>query len=54
MTKTDMIYTDYSWEAISGDDPTKIKEDKNRFSRKEGYKVLSLINSFTMSGKQLH
>lgn len=46
MKKSDMLYDDYSWKAVPGDDPNKTKEDRDRFSRKEGYEVLSLINSF--------
>lgn len=53
MKKSDMLYKDYSWTAVPGDDPTKTKEDRDRFSRKEGYEVLTLINSFTMDNKPL-
>ncbi|WP_312375047.1 hypothetical protein [Pseudomonas oryzihabitans] len=42
--KSDLFYEDYSWTAVSGDDPTKTKEDSDRFSRKEGYEVLALLN----------
>ena len=44
ITKGDLKY-DYSWKAVPGDDPTKTKEDADRFSRKEGYEVLHLLNS---------
>ena len=44
-TKGDMVYNDYSWTAISGDNP-KItgKPDSTMFNRHEGYEVLYLIN----------
>lgn len=45
LTKNDLKYKDYSWTAVPGDDPTKTKEDADRFSRKEGYEVLDLLNS---------
>ncbi|GAB7197776.1 hypothetical protein [Dickeya oryzae] len=49
-----MLYQDYSWKAVPGDDPTKTDEDRDRFSRKEGYEVLYLINTFKYeSGEQL-
>jgi len=48
--KSDLNYTDYSWTAVSGDDPTKTKEDADRFSRTEGYEVLTLLNSLTSKG----
>lgn len=47
LKKDDLNYSDYSWTAVPGDDPTKTKEDADRFSRKEGYEVLYLINSLT-------
>jgi len=40
INKGDLNYDDYSREAVPGDDPKKIKEDADRFSRKEGYEVL--------------
>lgn len=43
--KSDLKYSDYSWTAVTGDDPKKTKEDADRFSRKEGYEVLTLLNS---------
>lgn len=50
LTKGDLIYDDYSWKAVPGDDPKKTKEDADRFSRKEGYEVLLLLNSLTGPG----
>lgn len=43
--KSNLNYDDYSWTAVTGDDPTKTSEDADRFSRKEGYEVLTLLNS---------
>ncbi|WP_146415286.1 hypothetical protein [Escherichia coli] len=43
--RSDLYYKDYSWKAIPGDDPTKTAADRNRFSRQEGYEVLSMLNS---------
>ncbi|MGX6569756.1 hypothetical protein OOOCML_33120 (plasmid) [Cupriavidus necator H16] len=43
--KSDLNYEDYSWTTVTGDDPKKTKEDADRFSRKEGYEVLTLLNS---------
>lgn len=48
--KSDLKYSDYSWTAVTGDDPTKTKEDADRFSRKEGYEVLNLLNSLKGAG----
>lgn len=45
--KSDLKYKDYSWTTVPGDDPNKTKEDADLFSRKEGYEVLSLLNSLT-------
>lgn len=45
IAKGDLKYSDYSWKAVPGDDPKKTKEDADRFSRKEGYEVLHLLNS---------
>lgn len=43
--KPDMIYKDYSWTAISGDDPRiSGKPDNTLLNRHEGYEVLYLIN----------
>ncbi len=50
--KSDLKYNDYSWTAVPGDDPNKTKEDADRFSRKEGYEVLTLLNSLKGSGGQ--
>jgi len=47
LTKNDLYYTDYSWTAVPGDDPTKVRADSDRLSRKEGYEVLDYLNSFT-------
>ncbi|WP_343629659.1 hypothetical protein [Roseateles sp.] len=47
LKKSDLKYSDYSWTAVPGDDPTKTADDADRFSRKEGYEVLTLINSLT-------
>lgn len=43
--KSDLKYTDYSWTAVTGDNPKKTAEDADRFSRHEGYEVLYLLNS---------
>lgn len=51
ITKSDLNYDDYSWRAVPGDDPKKTKEDADRFSRKEGYEVLTLLNSLTGKDK---
>lgn len=43
--KSNMVYGDYSWTAVRGDDPTISGEpDSTLFSRKEGYEVLYMIN----------
>lgn len=43
--KSDMVYNDYSWTAVKGDDPRISGEpDSTLFSRKEGYEVLYMIN----------
>ncbi|EMW5157215.1 hypothetical protein AAE497_000450 [Escherichia coli] len=44
--RSDLFYDDYSWTALPGDDPTKTAADRHRFSRKEGYEVLNMLNSF--------
>ncbi|EBW9942541.1 hypothetical protein ACQYEX_003940 [Salmonella enterica] len=44
--RSDLFYDDYSWTVLPGDDPTKTAADRNRFSRKEGYEVLNMLNSF--------
>lgn len=52
--KEDLLYTDYNWKAKSqGDDPTKRKEDAERFSRHEGYEMLYLLNSGFTNSKDL-
>lgn len=43
--RSDLFYDDYSWTVLPGDDPTKTATDRTRFSRKEGYEVLSMLNS---------
>ena len=48
--KSDLKYTDYSWTAVTGDDPTKTVEDADRFSRNEGYEVIRLLNSLKGTG----
>lgn len=54
ITSGDLKYSDYSWKAVPGDDPWKTKEDADRFSRKEGYEVLTLLNSLrTKEGDEL-
>jgi hypothetical protein len=42
---SELFYTDYSDKAVPGDDPTKTKEDAGRFSCKEKYEVVDMINS---------
>jgi hypothetical protein len=52
--KEDLLYTDYNWKAKNqGDDPTKRKEDAERFSRHEGYEMLYLLNSGFNNSKDL-
>lgn len=46
VTKGNLNYTDYSWRAVPGDDPTKTREDADRLSRNEGYEVVDFLNSF--------
>ncbi len=48
--KSDLKYNDYSWTAVPGDDPKKTKEDADRFSRNEGYEMLTLLNSLKGEG----
>jgi hypothetical protein len=50
--KSDLNYDDYSWTAVSGDDPEKKKKDADFFSRKEGYEVLTLLNSLKGKDKK--
>ncbi|MBJ2214905.1 MULTISPECIES: hypothetical protein [Pseudomonas] len=42
---SNLYYTDYSETAVKGDDPKKTAEDADRFSRKEKYEVVDMINS---------
>jgi hypothetical protein len=47
ITESDLLYTDYSWTAISGDDPRKTGEpDNTLLNRREGYEVFYFINRF--------
>ncbi|MBZ4035486.1 hypothetical protein K6T82_11960 [Flavobacterium sp. 17A] len=47
ITRTELHYTDYSWTAIKGDDPTvSCEPDSTLLSRKEGYEVLYFVNKF--------
>jgi len=44
-TKSNLVYQDYSWTAVKGDDPKISGEpDSTLFSRREGYEVLYMIN----------
>tara|TARA_R110000796_G_scaffold186678_2_gene303600 strand:+ start:27951 stop:28163 length:213 start_codon:yes stop_codon:yes gene_type:complete len=43
----ELFYTDSSDRAVSGGDPTKVKEDAGRFSRKEEYKMVDMVNLIT-------
>lgn len=47
MNKKDLLYSDYSWRAIPGDDP-KMREspDDDLLNRSEGYEVLAFINEY--------
>jgi hypothetical protein len=49
ISKSDLLYKDYSWTAIQGDNP-KITgvPDSTLFNRHEGYEVLYLINHFAL------
>ncbi|WP_431260594.1 hypothetical protein ACQ86G_11040 [Roseateles chitinivorans] len=47
LKKSDLKYSNYSWNAVPGDNPHRTVEDADRFSRKEGYEVLTLLNSLT-------
>lgn len=46
MTKTEMVYKDYTWTAsLSGDNPFIIGgKERQELNRKEGYEVLYFIN----------
>lgn len=47
ITKSDLYYTNYSWTAISGDDPRVSGEPDSTFlNRNEGYEMLYFINKF--------
>jgi hypothetical protein len=48
ISKNDLYYTDYSWIALTGDNP-KItgKPDSTLLNRKEGYEILYFINKFS-------
>lgn len=47
--QSDLIYKDYSWTAIKGDDPKVTGvPDSTLFNRREGYEVLYLINTFDL------
>lgn len=47
ITKADLHYTDYSWTAISGDNPkVSGQPDSTLLSRKEGYEILYFVNKF--------
>lgn len=50
--KSDLFYKDYSDVAVPGDNPQKTKEDSNRFSRHESYEVVTMLNSFTLTGNK--
>lgn len=48
ISKTDLYYTDYFWNALSGDNPKITGEpDSTLLNRKEGYEVLYFINKFS-------
>lgn len=48
ITKSDLIYQDYSWTAIPGDNPrVSGVPDSTLLSRKEGYEILYFINKFS-------
>lgn len=44
---SELFYKDYSDRAVPGDDPSKTKEDADRFSREEKYEVIDMINSIS-------
>lgn len=45
ITKSDLYFTDYSWTAISPDNPKVTGEpDSTLLNRKEGYEILYFIN----------
>ena len=48
LAKSELHYKDYSWTAISGDNPKVSGEpDNTLLSRKEGYEILYFINKFS-------
>ena len=48
LLKTELYYKDYSWTALSGDNPKISGEpDSSLLNRKEGYEVLYFINKFS-------
>lgn len=48
LSKTELHYKDYSWTALSGDNPKISGEpDSTLLSRKEGYEILYFINKFS-------
>lgn len=52
--RSELLYKDYNWEAKKqGDDPTKKKEDGDRFSRYEGYEMLYLLNEGFKNSSEL-
>jgi hypothetical protein len=51
INKTDLVYTDYSWTAIKGDDPKISGEpDSTLFNKHEGYEMLYLLNKMVKNG----
>ncbi|MGA0609440.1 hypothetical protein [Caldimonas sp. KR1-144] len=47
ITKSDLIYKDYSWSTFRGDDPRLTGEpDATLLNRHEGYEVLHFISRF--------
>lgn len=47
ITKSDLIYQDYSWSTFRNDDPRLTGEpDATLLNRHEGYEVLHFINRF--------
>jgi len=47
ITRSDLYYSDYSWNALSGDNPKITGEpDGTLLNRKEGYEIIYFINKF--------
>jgi len=47
INKSDLVYDNYSWTAIDGDDPKVTgKPDSTFLNRNEGYEVVYFINKF--------